>query len=190
MTNKHSQRTRRGLKCAGSLFSGSLLCMFGTDRVQGRPEPLILSLGRPRCSCEGQCQVCFICRGNARPLYVQLSRHKPERNVFGKELCFFFSYFFCLVQLTEWGFDGEGSLCHILRYLWLQNVLFVLLKNTVHTVLLSLLEKHSFLNVSFFVFLKSGGQDYCGPKPAARLWGPFQPVGGSMIPETATSNDD
>lgn len=46
----------------------SLLCMFGTDRVQGRVRPLILSLGRPRCSCAGQCQVWFICIGNAQPL--------------------------------------------------------------------------------------------------------------------------
>lgn len=167
MTNKHSQRTWWWLKCAGSLFSGSLLCMFGTDRVQGRWEPLILSLGRPRCSCEGQCQVCFICRGNAQPLYVQLIRHRPKRNVFGKELCFFFLTF-CLIQLTKWGFDGEGSLYHILRYLWLQHFLLLFLKNiswltyfnqTMLTVLLSLLEKSSYLYVSYLLLLFLNQED-------------------------------
>ncbi|KAM7394379.1 hypothetical protein PAMP_021186 [Pampus punctatissimus] len=37
------------------------------DRVQGRARPLILSLGRPRCSSTGQCQVWFICRGQRAP---------------------------------------------------------------------------------------------------------------------------
>lgn len=65
----------------------SSLCVFGTDRVQGRGGPLILSLGRPRCSGAGQCQVWFIRRGNAQSLYLQLI-HQTKRNTSGQ----FFSF--------------------------------------------------------------------------------------------------
>lgn len=77
------------------------LCMFGTDRVQGRTGPLILSPGRPRCSSAGQCQVWFICRGNAQPLYVQLI-HQTKREHFRN--AFFFA------RLSNWGLSVRGVL--------------------------------------------------------------------------------
>lgn len=87
----------------------SSLCMFGTDRVQGLTRPLILSLGRPRCSSTGQCQVWFICRGNAQPLCEQLI-HQTKKNI--SETLFFFSpsvlaAFLCT---TEQLFVGKESL--------------------------------------------------------------------------------
>lgn len=161
MTNKHSQRTWWWLKCAGSLFSGSLLCMFGTDRVQGRREPLILSLGRPRCSCEGQCQVCFICRGNARPLYVQLIRHKPKRNVclcrsfvFSPLLFVWYNWLSEVLTVREvFAISLDICDCNISsscsrRISWL-----AYFNQTMLTVLLSLLEKSSYLCVSYLLLL-------------------------------------
>lgn len=86
------------------LDSFSLPCMFCTDRVQGRTRPLILSLGRPRCSSAGQCQVRFICRGNAWPLHEQLI-HQTKRNISG--MLFFFFFFFA--RLSNWGLCVEGK---------------------------------------------------------------------------------
>lgn len=110
MTNKHSQCRWWWLKCIRLLFM-RLLSMFGTDRVQGRTGPLILSLGRPRCSSTGQCQVWFICRGNAQPLYVQLI-HQTKKEHFKN--AFFFA------RLGNWGLSENGFLIdhnHIFSYM-------------------------------------------------------------------------
>lgn len=111
MTNKRSQRRWWwSPKCVGSLFL-SLLCMFGTDRVQGRTRPLILSLGRPERSSAGQCQVWFICRGIAQPLYVQVI-HQTKRSISGT--------LFSFARLSNWGLSVKGVLIdhnHIFSYM-------------------------------------------------------------------------
>lgn len=59
------------------LDSHSCACCACLAQIESKDAggPLIPSLGHPRCYSAAQCQVWFICRGNAQLLYAQLIHH-------------------------------------------------------------------------------------------------------------------